>query len=259
MTSTVQIGSDVAVEFPLASGETPAAASWRLEDETGATVSAEADVPPEGRLPGLVRVTVPGTLNATPGLRLVRLRYAEPGGVMGEGGEFFYRVTAAQELAPAVNSFAAYNRLLGLAAAMVELDAFLAASRADRVVALETAYRRLVTLRVYEPGNERHQNRLHDVPWAGAGIELETLSADELAALDPRLGAALQRAQIAEADAILRGDGAAESSRLAGVEEATIGETTQKFRRGKPLRLSISAAAMRELRGLVSFTPRIAR
>jgi hypothetical protein len=257
--NTILLGQDVKVEFPLASGATAVSGAWWLEDASGALLQSETPFAPGDMLIGLLRVTVPGALNATPGLRVMRVRWVEPDDVLGEGGELAWRVIPAQELEIQVNSFQGYNQALDIASGMVGVDAFMAATRDHRVRALAEAWRHLVALRYHEPHLTHRQDRIRDVPWAGDTLSLEEVSPSEFVALDIKLVTALRRAQVVEADHLIGGGDSVEAHRRAGLMSSSVGEVSQFFRPGKPLQLAISLRALRELRGYASLSPRLGR
>lgn len=252
-----QLGQGIDVQFPVFLASAPISASFTVEDADGLELLA-ANVPPSGLGTGVIGIVIPGAINATRGLRIVRLNYVGPGGIGGPSLEFSYRV-GEENLVIQGNSFDGYGRLLDLASLMTGVDAFMSADRSGRIRALAEAWRRICSLRISEPPHLNRQDRLTDVPWLGAGVELDTLSADELAELDPRLLLALRRAQIVEADAILGPDQPAVANRLGGLVSNKVGESEQVYRMGKPLETRVSARTMRELGGFVSFSVRIGR
>lgn len=255
-TLSAEIGQGVAVDFTLPTTDALTAATWWLEDADAGQIISPAAITLAGLSPGLVQVVVPGTAHAEPGFRLARLRWstATKGGV----AEIAYQVLSAHELVIQVNSFAGYNRLVDLAYSIHGLDAFAAADRVTRVRALATAWRFLVGLNITDTDISDRQNRINDVPWAGGSIDLTDLSASELLLLEPRMLEALRRAQVVEADELITGGGV-DASRQAGLLSSSIGETSQMYRSGKPIQRNVSARALRELNGYISYARRIGR
>lgn len=125
----------------------------------------------------------------------------------------------------------------------------------ERAAALVDAYYNLCKLRYSIPGTMA-QNRQN---WGSNIInDITDYSALEFLTLESRFVTALRKAQVAEADVILEGDLQGELRRE-GVISYTIGETSQFFRPTKPLDLAVSVAALKYLRGFVSWAIPIAR
>ncbi|WKZ86338.1 hypothetical protein N5B55_05130 [Ralstonia pickettii] len=87
---------------------------------------------------------------------------------------------------------------------------------------------------------------------------LELLNPTQFAALPERFKAALRKAQVVEADAILARDPIAEGRR-AGLVLESIGESKQMFRSAKPLELPVCKRALGYLSYFVTFGKRIGR
>lgn len=87
---------------------------------------------------------------------------------------------------------------------------------------------------------------------------LELLNAEQFAALPERFKAALRKAQVAEADAILAQD-PVEERRRQGLLSDAVGESRQTFKNSKPLELPVCKRALGYLSYFVTFGKRIGR
>lgn len=262
--SIVRLGEDAAVVIETGLSTEPSNATWAVFDETDATLQAWANVPSGSWSSGAYKVTVPLALNtipdgATRSMRIVRLRFRPSGASAGfVEAEASYAVVPDAELVIQKNSFQGYGEAMLLASEMSNLPGFEGASRELRVRALADAYRALVRLRFDIPEPENNQSRIVDFPGADPGA-LKEMSAAEFATLHPHFLDALRRAQVIEANDILNVQTGIEEKRRQGLVSDSVGETTQVYRKSKPLQSSICARAMQELRGYVVHSLRMRR
>jgi len=105
---------------------------------------------------------------------------------------------------------------------------------------------------------------VYDTAYAGGnrmflfGGNLALLTPRQFSGLPVRLRAALNKAQVAEADTILAGNDV-DSKRQDGVTLETIGEVKQMYRTSKPLDLPVAKRTLRYLSLFIAFNQRIGR
>lgn len=243
----------------------PDQALWALETETGAVLVAETAVSGTALDGATVTLTTTTTQNTLPagqhrGLRVIRLRYRAEDAFVGwrELDHVYDVIAPSGALVIQTNSFVTYNEALLLAREMTETEGFDNAARETRIAALAEAWRTLVRLRYDIPDDyDRVMTRVTDFPGLDPG-DMTEMTASEFLALDPRFVLAIKRAQVAEAIERLSGR-SGNDLRAKGLLSSTIGEVSQMYRSGRPLDLGVSPRALKELRGYVTFTPRIAR
>lgn len=172
-----------------------------------------------------------------------------------------------------VNSFMTLPMAEFLATSMPNLNGWGAPGVASpqRVAALIDARDHILQLSFSALTDSWGQDSLHYIPegtydsgstlgsWSSLfNGDLSLLTPDQFMKLPPEFLAALNKAQLAEADIILGGD-SAEQKRQDGLTSDVIGESRQTFRAGKPLRLPVSRRALAYLSGYVSYSLRIGR
>lgn len=204
-----------------------------------------------------ISFTLPSALTALEAGRTRDIRDIEFACVTGDGRIVLLAmtigVTARDALVVPDNSFLTFAEAQMLAFTIPALDEWYLASREARVQALIEAKFRLARRR-YRPLLEEDQNYIHDFNAPG---RLDTISLQQLNALDPRFMQALRRAQLFEANAILTGDSVdAPDDRLVS---KTVGESTEVWRDGAPMTTFICPRAMRELAPYLISDVRIAR
>jgi hypothetical protein len=254
-----------AATVALTLGVEPEEARWWLEDETGAILLPESEVPTSALEGDVVTLVVSGennqlTQDAYRGMRLVRLRYRASEAFAGwrEIEVAYFIVGLDGELVIQKNSFVTYNEALLLAREMTEAEGFDLAPREARVANLAEAWRTLVRLNYDLPDDyDRIMSRVTDFPGADPG-DIADMTAQEFLALDPLFVAAIKRAQVAEAIERLGGRSVADA-RAKGLMSSSIGEVSQMYRPGRPIDMGVSPRALKELRGYVVYTPRLSR
>jgi hypothetical protein len=259
----IQDGSSATVVFTVL-GE-PDSATWRVEDENGAILVAEAPVPGAAMDGTSVTLEVPGEFNTLAenqhrGLRLVLLRYrAEDLFTGSQDLEITYDVIGSEgELVIQTNSFVVYNEAIMLSREVTEAEGFNAASRQSRVEALAEAWRLLSKLHYTIPMDyDRSMTRVTDFPGSDPD-DLTDMTAEEFLSLDPGFIAAIKRAQVVEAVERLGGR-SVNDARAKGLLSSTIGEVSQMYRSGRPMDIGLSRRALWELRGYISYSMKLGR
>ena len=156
------------------------------------------------------------------------------------------------------NSFQTYNQALVRAASMTDLGTWESSSEEKRIKALEEAYRTIAPIN-YRYTRDNWQDYAYlSVDDVFSVLDLRELTKDEILQLPAEFLEALQFGQIAEANFVLGGS-RIEDKRSIGLMSETIGESSNMFRTGKPLKLPMSEAAMRYLQGYINFTVRAGR
>ena len=265
--------TDVTLSIPLLD-ETGAAMDvseciCRVVDESGVEVVAPFSVIPAN---GSISVTVPAAANrlaqdAVRGIRSVKIRAIVQSNTVAL--ERSYVIEASELLVVGRNSFQTLANAKLAAMTMSSLKGWPLAQEGDQVAALIEAHQRICTLRfrILEDRSEWGQSYLGYVPegvrdtkWPGLAVSLSLadLTPDQFVMLPVKLRAALNFAQVAEADHLLDVN-PIETKRLSGIIVDTVGESKQMFRTGKPLSMGISRSALRYLLGYVSLAGVIGR
>jgi hypothetical protein len=266
---TYPVGVAVTVTIPLVdfNGDpvTPTGLSYVVYNENDEEVVEETalDVT-EGMTDA--EITVPGDLNtvvegAPAGIRTVVLQ------IDVEGGSFridlLYKLRANVPLVLLKNSFQTYAGAQLLASEMTRMFGWDGADDATRQAALVEAYERLtrVGYRVRRPQDIDFQNTVGELNDLEDIIEPRSWPVLQLTRwqnLPDHFKRALKRAQVLEANEILRGDKIGEKRR-SGLMSESIGESSMMFRPGKPLQLGISAPALEALTGYINIRMTLTR
>lgn len=261
-------GSPVTLSVPVRSGPAPTAIAVTVRDEVGVIVHTES--PAFTVQEGAVQVTIPAIANTLTapskvGARDVttQLTYAA-----GEDTDAqLYLVRASTVLVPLKNSFMTYAEALVARAGLAQLAGWDIAGREDREAALQLAHTAMCAMRYrYKVGSEG-QSRITDfggVTTDGYGrvyaqvTDISETQSYEWTDYPAAFKTALQRAQVTQADVILKGDPVGDKRR-AGIISETIGESSMFFRGVPEVSLAISREALEHLRGYVVYGARIAR
>lgn len=213
-----------------------------LDTFTPAVVEGDTDV----------ELDIPATCNAAPGARSVELDMTVEGGVITTTVN--YLVVAPVVLQLFENSFQTSLQALALSSEMVNLVGWDGAGAADRSKALAEAFFRLTTIgyRAQRAEDLDTQNYIPDTDLVIKPRSWPYMTIERWKALPARFRKALCKAQILEANEILRGD-PVEGKRRQGILSESIGESSMMFRSGKPLDLGISPAALQALSGFIEY------
>jgi hypothetical protein len=259
--NTYAAGVAVTITIPLEdmNGEalTPTALSWRLLDETEAEVKASVSLSLDSATEAVI--VVDGSYNMlspdqTEALRAVELTVATAAGAILLTAD--YALAAAVSIVTLKNSFQTYGQAKLTAQGLLNLDGWAAASDPLRRMALVEAFKRLTRFgyRVKWPDNSDllWQSRLELVDHQKIPPRVWNLMTTvEWTTYYPEdFRTSMRRAQVVEANDILAGN-IIEQRREAGLLSESIGESSMMFRSGKPLKMGISAAALREIEGYI--------
>lgn len=234
------------------------------EQETGGEQQPE----PPATMP--LQVVIPSNLNLIPllfpeevesedidGVSVRQLRTVEFRLRLAPGGTVLRRVIYALEpsevLIAGLNSFQSYSEAALTALSIPGLAGWDGASEQQRIAALLEARQRICRLHFRDAS--RGQNYLNH---SGDIGDLSRIAPREFQNLSVRLRAALRKAQVAEADALLGGDPETER-RKTGLVHETVGESSQTWRQTKPLELPVGRKALGYLAGFISLTKQIGR
>lgn len=164
-----------------------------------------------------------------------------------------YALEPVDVLITGLNSFQSYPEAELVALTVPNLPGWQQADAQARIAALVEA--RLRILRLQFRDASRGQSYLNEEALIG---DLSHLAPREFKSLSVRLRTALCRAQVAEADALLGGDPETER-RNSGLVHETVGESTQSWRKSKPLELPVSKKALSYLAGFISMSRKMGR
>jgi hypothetical protein len=209
-----------------------------------------------------VQATVP--VGAQRAARELTLWCTLPDGDMVILRQIFILEKGELSLEVAVNSYQTYASAMLRAMEIGNVVAWDAATEAERLSALTDAWNHIgrlnfTTLYAGTPATMMPVGEVY-APYGDvyAMTLINELTAEQLAELPPAFLAALHRAQVAEADAILGADPVGDARRSGMILE-TIGEVKQMYRGGKPLDLPVCRRALDYLSRYISWTIRIGR
>lgn len=181
-----------------------------------------------------------------------------------------YALEPADTLIVGLNSFQSYAQAELTALDIPGLDGWSGATEQDKVAAMVEARLRINQLRfnLLNSNVNWGQDNLNYVPEGAYPTpyarmfmfngNLSLITPSNFVKLPPRFRAALARAQVTEANAILGGD-PVDVRRQEGLMLESIGEVKQMFRPSKPIDMPICKRALKYLSPFVSFSQRIGR
>lgn len=179
-----------------------------------------------------------------------------------------YALEPVDSLVPGLNSFQTYAQAELGALDIPNMVGWNAAHEKDRIAALVEARWRINQLRFALLNSNMNfgQDNLGYVPegtfptpYTGMfNGNLSVLAPRQFKNLPPRFLAALRKAQVAQANALLGSDDISER-RADGLVLESIGEVRQMYRQGKPLDLPVCKEALRYLSPFVTFSKKIGR
>lgn len=262
------VGVAVTVSIPLVdlNGDpvSPTGLVYRVIDENEIQVAAPITVGSVDSTLTDLEVVVPGNVNVlgagqVSGLRVVVLAVTSAAGTFEIESSYVLRAT--QRLVVMENSFQPYRAALLVAEDMVRVEDFRAADDAARQSALIEAYQRLTRLGylIRWPENVDAQNCLHwRQAWEITPLMWPLIDQTQFMTYPENFRKAISRAQVAEANALLKTDVLGDRRR-AGLFSEKIGESSIMFRQGKPLDLGMSSEALECLSGYVNMRMTITR
>lgn len=238
----------------------------------GEPVNTTTTTEPPAEVPETMptQLTIPGQLNTIPllfvdeiesdqldGVSVRQLRTVEFRLRLKTGNTILRRVIYGVEppevLIAGVNSFQSYSEAVLVAFSIPNLPGWDAADEQQRQAALVEARHRITRLHFRDAS--RGQSYLNVEVLVG---DISRLAPREFKNLSVRLRAALCKAQVAEADALLGGDPESQR-RTSGLIHETVGESSQTWRPSKPLDLPVGRKALGYLSGFISLSKQIGR
>jgi hypothetical protein len=245
---TFTVGSDAVVHVPFLNSNgdpvTPSAASYQVLDMNDAQVVAPTAI---GDVSGTDAVVTVPTTSLVPGGYTIRLTMTV--GSQSISHEELFGVIAVNRLTYLKNTFQTYANAVFVSRDIPNMVYWLGASRDDQTLALIEAFNRLSRFNYWIPWPEivDMQNRI-------APNWVSTLNANMWPLITPENYAsypiefrtALNRAQVAEANAVLQGgDDGYSVRRRAGLMSEKVGESSIMFHAGpRPLDLGVSRQAL---------------
>lgn len=259
-------GTAVTVAFPLTDLNndpiTPTGLSVRVLDETDTQIIAPY-APPNTDGDMEIEITVPAASNqVASGLqaRTVELTITSANGTYVK--REVYLLEAQLVFTVPTTSFQTYIQSVILADALPNLMEWERAADEDRQRALLEAYRRLTRFGYrIRKRDDLEQNVIDDyldIDEVISPRQWPQMTLSRWTALPERYRSAVMRAQVVEANEILRGVRPDDKRRM-GILSESIGESSMMFRVGKPLDLGISQAALRELTGYLDTRVTVSR
>jgi hypothetical protein len=262
-----QAESDVTVSIPLTdlsgTNVVATALSWRLLDNLNTEILPWANIAvPVGNS---VSITVPAISNQLSAgfptaARTIELSITTVSENILKASS--YLLKSRQRLILLVNSFQNLTQAEVEASTIFDLDAWETAIDDNKTLALIQAFRRLTLFGYFV---QRSENSQTIISWnSGAGEYIKpsrwkTMTEDTyLTAYPETFRAALRRAQVIEANSILKKDPLA-YRRRSGVIEDEVGESRMKFSDIKPLDLGVSRRTLEELSGYIVVRQTISR
>lgn len=255
-------GQDVAVVLPLVDDVglpiQATAGSYRVLDQDGAVVVNTTAAPNPTGLEEL-SIAVPAVSNTLVAPAVQALRVLELTLTTATGTKLLtahYLIEALEPLVVPDNSFQTLSQAEFRGASMPRLTAWEGAGRADRIAALIQARLNIAQLRFRQ---YFYDDQTHDiVPWTYPA-DITQLTASEFNSLDPVFVDHLRRAQVFEADEILIPVTDARKKRENGLMSESVGEVSQMFRPGKPVKGLVGERTMSCLAKYVIRRVRITR
>lgn len=250
-------GNDVALKVPVPNvdGVTvmPTGVTVSVTDSTGAYILPDYQLDQSDISADEVIVRVPASSNVVNSTELFELRRVNLTFAVSARSyqkTAFFLLRSDTPLIKMVNSFQSTEEAVVSRAGMLEQTDYDTAEENDRINAMAMAYEKLAKLR-YRVSIDT-KKRITTLPADGEHFVINRLfdfDAAEFDALPEDFKIAIRKGQIAEANAILRGDDAATEKLNAGIVLEKIGESTTEFKSTAPLRSPASPDAMKYLKG----------
>lgn len=253
----------VTVDYPTVGGEevVPTAIQYAVLDEAGDFLTTRTALTIDPEAGSTISADVAATFNtlangAIRALRAVRFYFVTAAGEVPV--TYRYIVEQASKLTVMVNSFQTFEQAILTRLELPSLDGWDSAAEADQIAALVTAHERMCRLSYrYRLGQDAVEYDANNVYWHITDIGRRT--AADFAGWEPAFKTALKRAQVYEADQILKGDPIGDKRRD-GIVSETIGEAKMFLNPRPPLRLALCREAMEVLgRYLYTTNNRIGR
>lgn len=155
-----------------------------------------------------------------------------------------YIVARAIEFVIPTTSFQSMDSATLESLSIPNISEFEGAEDSDRLKAMIEAHWRLNQMRfnIWASKVDK-QERITDALFTEEYYRLSEMTPDRFSSIDPRLLAAIKKAQIVEADDILGGN-PIEKQRSDGLMSESVGESSQMYRVGKPVQLPVGRRAL---------------
>ena len=236
-------------------------AQYRVLSASGAVLVAQTAVP--AFVAGsTATITILAAMNLVPAgetrtAQSIELFLTNAGGSLVQTES--YGLEKSEVLEVPTNSFQTLAGAEATAMNIPALDGWLAASSPMKVQALIEARHHLVRLRYRTERSDPTQS-LVDPSFAASDFNLITLA--EWNVLPVEFRTALQRAQVAEANYLLSGGSTRDELRQLredGLMSMTVGESSQMFRPGKPLKFAVCREAIDYIEKFLSWRRQLTR
>lgn len=259
------VGGAVKVTIPFLDFEgnpvTATALSYGVRDENGLEIVPLTALAAPAPSDTDVDITIAAPSNASAGARVVLLNIETAEGNFAQ--EMVYQLVATSAPVIPTESFQSYAQAMLLAASIPNLLGWSAASGADQIAAMREAYSRITQFNLVIPATDLDGMSYivtDDLgPFRIPPTLWPVMTLERFMAYDQHFRLNLRKAQVVEADELLRGDTLGEKRR-AGLMSESIGESSMMFRAGvRPVERPVSQAAFRYLGRYIEQSVRIGR
>lgn len=260
------------VNVPLQNGVliTPTSVSVKVLNDNEETVFTSAlPLPSVGATS--ISITLSSSNNIVPdgtpfSLRTVQTKFVTASGEYTDRQA--YIVKSLNPLIRLNNSFITLNETVSTRYTLNTLDGWDAASEDQRIAALISAYKNMVQLRYRYPLGSQSQSRIVDFfgtfvdSFSGRAYavlaDITSYTPSDYNSWPTAFKEALKRAQMVEANSILKGDPVT-AKRLQGIVAEGIGESNMRFRDVPEIQTPVSKEALQHLRGFINSSIMVGR
>lgn len=251
---TFPVGTDAILSVPYAKEDgtavTPTAVSYSVLDGDGNILEGPLAI--AGPFGSATDITVPAIYNATTGARSILLNMTTASGTV--LAETVFGIVSQTSLVFLKNSLQTYSQAMFTANGLLNIDSFAAADKGTQTLALIEGFRRLTLMNYVIPWPEVVDVMNYLYPryaWEITPRMWPMMTAELYARYPVEFQAAMQKAQVAEANAILTTDPIGDYAR-AGLLAWTVGESKMMLKSGlAPFRGTLDKATMKYLQGWV--------
>lgn len=168
-----------------------------------------------------------------------------------------YIIYPRERLIAGLNSFQSISQAMIVSNSLHDVAAFLSSSTAKRIAALTEAYMRISRFEFVD--SEFGLSNKTAAWFDASSINLDRLSPNDFKKLSDRFRAALNKAQVIEANVIAGGGDVIERMRQSGLTSQTIGETHESYRSSAPANTILSKETLNCLSEFLVKSKRITR
>lgn len=261
----------VTVTLPLDGSDPliPSAVSVTVKDETGVVITTlNPTLPVSGDTS--VAFEIGATHNTLgsgvrKGVRSVETQFTTANGIFFDTTH--YIIESSVQLVVLENSFQTYPEALMNRTDLPSLNGWDAAADSARIAALQIAHWNMCAMRYQYRVGIAGQSRITDFPGVSSDpygrvyahvSDIRNTLDHEWDEFPDEFKTALKRAQLVEADVMLKGDPVGDKRR-AGIVSEKIGESSMLFRQVPEAQFAVSREALQHLKGFVAYSKRIAR